>query len=186
MNLQTCAENIIHEIKTALSGLSEKEIAKLVDIAAASPRIFLAGAGRSGLMIRSFAMRLMHLGFTAYVVGETTTPGITPDDLLLIGSGSGATESLVVMAEKAKLIGAKVALITILKESPLGNLADPVITVAAPTPKIKDDPGFRSIQPMGTLFEQSLLLTLDMIILFLMAARHQDAHMMFQNHANLE
>ena len=168
------AEKILTELKIALDGLSEVKLISLVKTISTSPRIFVAGFGRSGLMTKAFAMRLMHMGFTAYVVGEIITPGIRPDDLLVIGSGSGATESLIVMAEKAKSLGARIACITITKESRIANMADLVITIPAPTPKLKNETGFTSIQPMGSLFEQSLLLTLDMIIMLLMIECNKD------------
>jgi 6-phospho-3-hexuloisomerase len=180
------AGKILTELKITLGGLSEAKLKSLVKAILTSQKIFVAGAGRSGLMTKAFAMRLMHMGFTAYVVGEIITPGIRPDDLLIIGSGSGSTESLTVMAEKAKSFGARIALISIIKDSRIGKLADLVITIPAPTPKLNNEHGFTSIQPMGSLFEQSLLLTLDMIIMLLMVESNKDSAMMFQRHANLE
>jgi 6-phospho-3-hexuloisomerase len=43
-----------------------------------------------------------------------------------------------------------------------------LIKIPAPTPKVEVETGFKSIQPMGSLFEQSLLLFLDAVILQLM------------------
>jgi 6-phospho-3-hexuloisomerase len=159
---------------------------KLVDAIIDTQRIFVAGAGRSGLAMKSFAMRLMHLGFDTYVVGETVTPSITEKDVLLIGSGSGSTSSLVVSANKADAIGATVCLITIDENSPIAQVAEVILTIPAPTPKIDRDLGFRSAQPMGSLFEQSLLLTLDAIILLLMERTEKTPESMFTRHANLE
>ena len=48
-------------------------------------RIFVAGEGRSGFSAKGFAMRLMHLGYTVYVVGETITPALREGDLLVGG-----------------------------------------------------------------------------------------------------
>ena len=131
-------------------------------------------------------MRLMHMGFTVHVVGETTTPNITQNDLLLIGSGSGATGSLVVMAQKAQKAGAPIALFTILDDSPLARLADRVVIIPAPSSKITQAIGLKSIQPMGTLFEQSMQLTLDTLIVMLMDKSNLDSDTMFTRHANLE
>ena len=74
---------------------------KLADAILAAETIFVAGAGRSGLAMKSFAMRLMHMGFDTYVVGETVTPSITDKAVLLIGSGSGSTSSLVSQCEQS-------------------------------------------------------------------------------------
>src|SRR5258706_16202231 len=84
-------------------------------------RVFITGRGRSGLYMRGFAMRLMHMGRVIYVVDETTTPAITAGDLLLIGSGSGKTASQVGHAAKAKALGAKIGLITIAESSPIAE-----------------------------------------------------------------
>ena len=131
-------------------------------------------------------MRLMHMGCDPYVVGETITPNLMSEDILMIASGSGATASLVVMAQKAKAIGARIGLITIDDQSPIAQLADIVLTIPAPSPKIRRETGFTSIQPMGSLFEQSLLLTLDALILLLMENQSKTSDVMFTKHANLE
>ena len=75
-------------------------------------------------MGKSFVMRMMHMGIDAYVVGETVTANLEKDNLLIIGSGSGETQSLVAMTKKAKSIGGTVAAITINPESTIGKLAD--------------------------------------------------------------
>ena len=71
-------------------------------------------------MGKSFAMRMMHMGIDAYVIGETVTSTFTQDDLLIIGSGSGETKSLIPIAQKAKELGGKVGVVTI---SPIPRLA---------------------------------------------------------------
>lgn len=148
--------------------------------------IFVAGAGRSGMMARCFAMRLMHMGMKAYMVGEVVTPSMQEGDLLIITSGSGTTGSLVKMAEKAKVLNGRVGLITIYPESTIGKMADVVVQINAPTSKSKIDTGVTSIQPMGSLFEQSLLICLDFIIRILMDKTGITGEEMFKRHANLE
>ena len=129
-------------------------------------------------------MRLMHMGYKTYVVGETTTPAILEGDLLVLGSGSGKTSGLVAMAKKAKEMGAKIALISSNDKDGIAELADVVVTVGAQT-KDKSDSG-SSIQPMGTLFEQGLLLVCDSVILDIMEDLDTDGAEMYKNHANLE
>lgn len=147
--------------------------------------VFVAGAGRSGLMMKAFAMRLMHLGIRAHVVGETVTPGIAEGDLLVIGSGSGETRSLTGMAEKAQSLHAATAVLTIRPESTIGSRAD--IVVALPgAPKDQATGAELTVQPMGSLFEQSLLLFLDAVILRLMDIQEQTTGTMYGQHANLE
>jgi 6-phospho-3-hexuloisomerase len=106
--------------------------------------------------------------------------------LLLICSGSGETQSLVSMANKAKSLGVKLALITINPASTIGTLADIIVRIPAPSPKAAANNDFVSIQPMGNLFEQSLLLFLDMTVMLLMERKGMTSDEMFKRHANLE
>ncbi|AZN41677.1 6-phospho-3-hexuloisomerase [Paenibacillus albus] len=177
--------SILQELERTLSLVRLEEIEALAESVASAGAIFVAGAGRSGLMMRAFAMRLMHMGFRAFVVGESVTPGIAAGDLLVIGSGSGETRTLAAMAAKAKSLGAEVATLTVMPESTLGQLASACVVVPAAT---KDgSAGMASTtQPMGSLFEQSLLLLLDTIVLHLMERKSLEGAAMFHNHANLE
>lgn len=177
---------VIGELERTLAAVSPQDAERLVELIQGARRVFVAGAGRSGLAMKAFAMRLMHLGLGAYVAGETVTPAMTKDDLLLIGSGSGETESLVAMAAKAQRLGGRLALVTIVADSRIGRLAEVVVGIPAPSPKARADHGATSIQPMGSLFEQSLLVFLDVVILRLMERMQLDSAAMFERHANLE
>ena len=185
MDMTRYIRQVLEELEGALSAISPGEAKAFADAILNAERIFVAGAGRSGLAAKAFAMRLMHLGLPVFVAGETTTPGIRAGDLIVIGSGSGATVSLAGMAEKAKAVGASVALVTIFPASRIGSLADLVVEIPAPTPKASAS-RLTSIQPMGSLFEQSLLLFLDITVMELMARKATNSDAMFQRHANLE
>ena len=102
MDTREYAREVIGELDRTLSAISPQDAEQLVDRILGAKTIFLAGAGRSGLAVKAFAMRLMHMGFGAYVVGETVTPGMKADDLLVIGSGSGATASLVAVGREGE------------------------------------------------------------------------------------
>lgn len=186
MTHRNYAGEVLGELERTLTMISPEETDQLVDRIVAAKKILVAGAGRSGLAVKAFAMRLMHMGFDAYVVGETVTPNFEATDLLLIGSGSGETGSLVQMATKAREIGGSIALITIFPRSTIGQLADITVRIPAPTPKVSTDTGWTSIQPMGSLFEQSLFIFLDLTILRLMDRAAKDSGTMFKRHANLE
>ena len=177
---------VMGELDRALAAIAPDDAERLVDLILGARRVFVAGAGRSGLAIKAFAMRLMHLGLDVYVVGETVTPAMTADDLLLIGSGSGETASLVAMAEKVRALKGRLALVTIVADSRIGRLADAVVVIPAPSPKARALHGITSVQPMGSLFEQSLLILLDVIVLRLMERQGRDSAAMFERHANLE
>ncbi|AJY74031.1 6-phospho-3-hexuloisomerase [Paenibacillus beijingensis] len=179
------AAAIVDELYRSVERIAAEEAEKLTALILQSDKVFLAGAGRSGLIGRAFAMRLMHMGIDAYVVGETVTPGIGSSDTLIIGSGSGETASLVSMARKAKSVDASVAAVTIAPESTIGSLAD--MTVKLPgSPKDKAAGTYTTIQPMASLFEQTLLVFYDAVILAIMDKRGLDSGLMFGRHANLE
>jgi len=186
MNYETYAATVIHELDQAIGGIDAGQAVKLTDLIAQADEVFCAGAGRSGFAIRGFAMRLMHMGRSSYVVGETTTPNIRPTDLLVICSGSGETRSLVGYATKAHEIGAKVALVTIDPVSTIAKLADAVVTISAVSPKSARQGSVKSIQPMGSLFEQSEGIFLDIVIMMLMERKGMTSETMFGRHANLE
>lgn len=176
---------IIEELERTAHQLTDEEAEKLVNQIIEAKKVFVAGAGRSGLMAKSFAMRMMHMGVDSFVVGETITPSLEKDDILIVGSGSGETKSLVSMAQKAKDIGASVALITIAPDSTIGRLAD--ITIKIPAQAKSESSGEKvTIQPMGSLFEQSLLLFFDAVILRFMNKKGLDSQTMYGKHANLE
>lgn len=178
---------LLHELDRALASVDPQQLARLRALLGEAPRVFVAGKGRSGLALRAFAMRLMHLGRAVHVVDEVTTPALTADDVLLIGSGSARTPSLVHYAARAHAIGARVALITGAAASPMHDTAACVVQIAASTPKLGEDyDQLSSLQPMASLFEQALLLLLDLVIVQLMHELEQDAASMFGRHANLE
>ncbi|MGM0884715.1 MAG: 6-phospho-3-hexuloisomerase [Bacillota bacterium] len=176
---------ILSELNRAADQLEDEQADRLADRIIGAGRIFVAGAGRSGLMMRGFAMRLMHLGLDVYVVGDTVTRSLAKGDLLIIGSGSGETKSLIPMAEKARSLEGSVAALTIFPASTIGRLADIVIQMPG-APKDKADDNDVTIQPMGSLFEQTLLLVCDAVILRLMKKKEWNGTTMYGNHANLE
>jgi 6-phospho-3-hexuloisomerase len=124
-----------------------------------SRSIFVVGIGRSGLVARSFAMRLMHLGYSTFVFGETITPRIGKGDLLLAISGSGETGYVVAIAKKAKELGAKVIAITSSQNSTLARLSDLTVPI-----KSKFGKEIANIAPLGTVFELTSMLFFDSLI----------------------
>ncbi|MGO4545207.1 6-phospho-3-hexuloisomerase [Paenibacillus sp. 2TAB23] len=176
---------ILKELQQAAAQLDQGQLAYLAEAVSSAGRVFVAGAGRSGLMMRAFAMRLMHMGHDVYVVGETVTRSLGKGDLLLIGSGSGETKSLVPMAEKAQALGAVVGALTLAPESTIGGIADFVVKLPG-APKDQSEHEASTVQPMGSLFEQILLIVGDAVILSLMEKQELSGKAMYGNHANLE
>ena len=176
---------ILKELIRTTDHIPDEEAEKLVNGILEAKKVFVAGAGRSGFMAKSFAMRMMHMGIDAYVPGETVTPNFEKDDILIIASGSGETKSLVSMSEKAKSIGGTIAAVTIFPESTIGKIADIKIKLPG-SPKDQSEGDYKTIQPMGSLFEQTLLLFCDAVILRFMEKKGLDTNKMYDKHANLE
>jgi len=178
---------VLSELDACVRQVCVESLNKALALIESAPRIFVTGAGRSGLCIRALGMRLMHLGKTVYVVGETTTPGIATKDLLILGSGSGRTTSLLAMVRRARSCDARILLFTTDAASPMSKLADQLVLVPAPSLGMNEG-GWEhpSIQPMGTLFEQSLLILCDSLILRMMRQSGVSASQMLERHANLE
>lgn len=185
MDTMKYAQKIIEELHHSISQLDKEEAERVAELLLQSNKVFVAGAGRSGLMGRAFAMRLMHVGKEAYVVGETITPGIEATDVLVLGSGSGETKGLISMAEKAKAVGAEVIAVTITPDSTIGRLASYVVKLPG-APKNQASGNYSTIQPMASLFEQTMLIFYDAVILRMMEKTGQTTKQMFGKHANLE
>ena len=177
---------LIRELEAALQQIDPVQLDHLHTAIQQAGRIFVAGKGRSGLQMRAFAMRLMHLGFSVYVVDDVTTPAITKDDLLIIGSGSGRTPSLVNYAHKCDVIGAKYCLLTANRESPMGEQAHGLVFLPAYTPKNADKSQSGSVLALASTFEQVLGLTLDLVIVQLRDDLNMNDADMMTRHANLE
>ncbi|MFD1450394.1 MULTISPECIES: 6-phospho-3-hexuloisomerase [Oceanobacillus] len=176
---------IVQELSQTVEFISDSETEKLVDQILESKKVFVAGAGRSGFMAKSFVMRMMHMGMDAYAVGETVTANLEKGDLLIVGSGSGETKTLAAIAEKAKSLGGVVAAVTVSPQSNIGELADITIELPGVT-KDQSEGDYKTIQPMGSLFEQTTLLFYDALILRCMEKKGLDSHKMYGKHANLE
>jgi len=115
----------------ALLAIDQKEIDAMVEAIAAAKRIYVAGWGRAGNVIKLMSMNCSQLGLKTFVVGDNSTPSIHEGDLLIIGSGSGETDTMKILAEQAKEHGATLALVSGNPESTMGKLADLNIKVPA-------------------------------------------------------
>jgi 6-phospho-3-hexuloisomerase len=177
------AAEILAEQVEAIALVDGRAVGDLLTAVAAANRIFLLGEGRSGLAGRMFAMRLMHLGHQAFVVGETITPSIADGDLLIAISGSGETGTVVMLAGGAKKAGAQLAAVTANPESRLAKPADLILRI----PTQHKLQSATSRQYGGSLFEQTALLLFETMVSMLAAG---DAASGFaslaKRHANLE
>ncbi|MDO6472812.1 6-phospho-3-hexuloisomerase [Maribacter sp. 1_MG-2023] len=175
---------IINEHIKLVHAINYEEVAALIPIITNAKHIFIMGAGRTGLMMKAAAMRLMHLGYSVHVVGETTSPAITEGDVLIAGSGSGTTGGIVNAAKTAKKVGADVVCITTNSSSPLAELSIQTVLIPAAQKQERDENV--SQQYAGSLFEQSLLLVFDALIQTLWDLDGSSASELWKRHANME
>ncbi len=178
-------EQILTEIKTVLTKVDQAQVDTLVRDILAARRIIASGAGRVGMAVRGFVMRLKHLGLDAYILGDANVPSLKEQDLFLVCSGSGETQTIFELTAIANRNQAKIALITGNPASRMGKLAQTIVEIRAPS-KTKQVEGFASIQPMTTLNEQSIGIFFDAVVLRLMEELNETHETMWERHSNLE
>jgi len=196
--LKAAADEIIDCIKVSIEELNIKEVERLIELVLESreKKIFTMGMGRSGFVARAFALRLMNLGFNVYFLGETITPAAEKTDLLIAISGTGSTKMVLTAGSAAKEIGAKVVAVTSFPKSPLGKLADLVVTVKGRTkadmPKEEDYLARQIIgerepmTPLGSIFENNCMVFLDSLIVELMHRIGRTEEDLKRRHATIE
>ncbi|MEM3443010.1 MAG: 6-phospho-3-hexuloisomerase [Candidatus Bathyarchaeia archaeon] len=196
--LRAAAEEIIAGIKSSMEELNEEEVERFINLLleAKDKKIFIVGMGRSGFVARAFALRMMNLGFNVYFLGETITPAAEKGDLLIAISGTGATKIVLTASSAAKEIGAKIVAITSFPESPLGRMADLVVTIKGRTkmgwPKEEDYLarqilGEREpLTPLGSVFENNCMVFLDSLVVELMHRLGRTEEDLKRRHATIE
>ena len=186
MKVSEIAVKAVQELSETLSAVNDENCETMLQEIMNAKKIFLTGGGRSLLALKCFAMRLMHLGFEVYVVGDITTPAFEAGDLLIVGSGSGETSGSVNTAQKAKSLGGKVALVTTRGESTLAKISDCVVVIPAYTDKVKTNAAKQPVLPGGSMFEQALLVLGDTLVLPLAKKVGVRIDQPFSRHSNLE
>ena len=176
---------ILSEIQTFLPSLDEEETELFITEIRHANKIVGIGAGRVGMAVRAFIMRLKHLGLDSYFLGDSNVPGIGHGDLCLVASGSGETQSIFDLVKTAKQNGARIALITGNPDSRMGQYADTMVQLKAPS-KVAHTDIRLSAQPMTTLNEQCLALLFDALVLVLMDKTNETHETMWGRHSNLE
>jgi len=193
---QRATDDLVESVRESLRRVDLKQVEKLVVemLASTDRRVLVFGAGRSGLIGRAFAMRLMHLGFKVYVIGETITPSVGKGDLIIALSGSGTTKLVVTAAEIGKTVGARIIAITSYPDSDLGRLADHIVVIRGRT-KIADEKDYflrqlmgehEPMAPLGTVFEISLMTFLDGVVVELMRRLGLNESELRKRHATIE
>lgn len=184
MEFSEVTQAIHAEIGGVLSQIDAAEADALLDAILAAARTYVTGEGRSGLVARTFAMRLQHLGLVSYVVGETICPALAPGDLLVAVSGSGKSGGTLVVAEGAKKAGAKLAALSATRDNPLARMSDLVLVVPGAT-KHEAAGEAKSIQPLSSLFDQSQHVVQDALTVLLGQRLLKDKQALKAKHANV-
>ena len=192
---------MVSTIGDIIGSLSEEETNSFLTLIEQAKRIYVAGAGRSGFVAKAFAMRLMHLGMTSYVVGETVTPAFLKTDTLIAFSGSGKTDSILEVCQTVQKIGGTLCLITATRDSPMAKLAGYKVILDTSEPgytkegsdhfAIRQLTGeHRSLShpcaPIGTLFETCALILTDSIITALIERKHCNMEDIVHRYSNMQ
>jgi len=179
-------QRTIRELGNHLTSFAEEldqdAVRKLIRAVKSARRNFVYAAGRSGMVGRCFVQRLMHIGLEAYFVGETLTPSLSKDDLLVAISGSGQTTSTLAMAKKAKELGAQVVVLTAHPSSPMGKIANIVVPIKGKTRLAE----FESLAPFTSQFDVTTLSLLDGVVSQLMADLGVNEDTIKDRHATVE
>ena len=183
-------------VRSMAGSISDEEVERLLREILAAKRVYVMGAGRSGLVARAFAMRLMHLGLTSYVIGETVTPALDRGDLVVVFSGSGETRSIADIAESAQRIGVRLCLITAKRDSRIARTADCRVVIETRGDATGDGNAefeirqmmgrHKSFAPLGTLFETVSVIFADAVISRLMEIKEINVDALKGRHVNIE
>ena len=186
---------IIENLKEVIDKLDREVIKAMLQKTFDGNQVFVMGAGRSGLVAKAFAMRLMHLGFSVYVVGETTTPAVLPQDVVIAISGSGETRTIADLGKLAKDIGSTLITITSKKDSTLGRISDIAVIIPSKTKNDPDEVGYlerhmrgdyKKMPPLGTTFEITALVFLDSVVSQLIILTGASEAELKSRHTNIE
>ncbi len=175
--VKTAGKDLLASIENVMDQVKWEDFLDLADMLPRAPRTFVSGAGRSGLVARSFGMRLMHAGLPVSIPGETITPAAAQGDLLVAISCTGQTGITDYIARRAKELGATVVALTANADSELAKLADKVVVIPAPQ---------EDIVLRAAVFEHAASLCLDAVFNVLSRRVKLDLDSYRRRHANLE
>ena len=175
--LKSAGRDLLARIEAVMGRVDWESFMRLSGMLPRARRTFVVGAGRSGLVARSFGMRLMHAGLPVFIPSETITPAAGEGDLVVCISCTGQTGYTAYIANRARELGASVAVVTADPESPLAAQGDDVIIVPATA---------EDIVIRAAVFEHAASLCLDAVFNVLADRLKLDLAAYRQRHANLE
>ncbi len=175
--LKAAGEDLVRRISAAMEQINWTDVMEFAHQLPRVRRTFLTGAGRSGLVARSFGMRLLHAGLPAFIPGDTITPAAGEGDLLVAISCTGSTGITDYITRRAREFGAKIVVITANDDSPLADRADTVLKIPVSA---------ENIVLRAAIFEHTASLCLDAVFNVLADQLKLDLDTYRQRHANLE
>lgn len=162
---------LLNELRKVLRGIDKKGLVAFKEEIIKSKRVFVVGAGRSGLIAKNLAMRLVRLRKDVYVVNETVTPKVRTNDLLIAISGSGETGEVISAVKLSRVLGARIMGICAVKDSPLAKLSHLLIIIPAKIPQrlgiqyqLRELIGVPERSPVKSLFELASLIFLEVAV----------------------
>ncbi len=179
-------QGALDELSSVFNKIDDLQVDKAIDLIINSNNIVVFAGGREKLQIMGFAMRLFHMGLKISVEGNMTTPPVRQGDLFIVSVGTGYISTALALMEVAKNAGASTLMITAQPTGKCSKFADFILKVPAQT--MADDQGQKktSILPMGSLFEGSLFILFEVMILKLIKKLNIKSDFMRSNHTNLE
>ncbi len=150
---------LLQRTRDAIGSIDSESEERLKSLILSKKKIFVYGSGRSGLVGQLFSVRLVQMVLDVHFVGDMTTPIIGRDDLTIIISNRGETVSGTQTAQIARRLGSHVVTITSRGGSKLAKASDTVITL-----KIADDEERHELAPLGTVFEDAVMLFFDAMV----------------------
>jgi 6-phospho-3-hexuloisomerase len=185
-NYKKACDDVLDELRRTLSSIDSASLERLANEILAADQVFFVGVGRVMLALQCVCKRLAHLGIKAHYVGEITEPAITENDLLIVGSGSGASLFPLGIARKARAsVNCKIVHIGSNPNSEMKEICDFMVRIPVRTKFYLEDE-IDSCQPMTSLFEQSVLLMGDILAKLIIEQREIDMKSLWKYHANLE
>ncbi|AHC51107.1 6-phospho-3-hexuloisomerase [Sulfolobus acidocaldarius] len=192
--------DIAEFIMRAVRMLKPEQVSKMIEVLVnhynqnKNGKILVMGAGRSGLVGKAFGMRLLHLGYNVYVLGDTIVPAIGERDIAIAISGSGRTRLILTAAEAAKAAKSTLISITSYADSPLAKISDVVVEIPGRTKYSTNEDYFarqilgitEPLAPLGTLFEDTTQIFLDGLVAELMKKLNKTEEDLRMIHANIE
>jgi 6-phospho-3-hexuloisomerase len=172
-------EAVLSEMRNVFARMEGDPVARLASEVSNARRIAVYGAGRNGLVLQAFAMRLAHLGLDGHYVGQLSAPPIGPGDVFVTAMALGRLPTADALVQTARGQGARVTVISARPAAVAG--ADVVIDLPAQT---MADP-MTSVLPLGSPFELALSLLCELTVSELMSCLGRTNSDLASRHTNL-